>query len=42
MNSIHRDKWLEAMQDELASLTENGVYEHVTLLVGVAALSGTW
>ena len=29
MNSIHRDKWLEAMQDELASLTENGVYEQV-------------
>ena len=42
MNSIHRDKWLEAMQDELASLTENGVYELVTLPVGAAALSGSW
>ena len=27
MDSIHRDRWLEAMRDELASLTENGVYE---------------
>ena len=42
MNSIHRDKWLEAMQDELASLTENGVYEIVTLPVGAASLSGKW
>ena len=36
-NSIHRDKWLEAMQDELASLTENGVYELVSLPVGAVA-----
>ena len=42
MNSIHKDKWLEAMQDELASLTENGVYELVTLPVSAAALSGKW
>ena len=42
MNSIHRDKWLEAMQDELASLTENGVYELVSLPVGAAAFSGKW
>ena len=25
MNIIHKDRWLEAMRDELASLTENGV-----------------
>ena len=31
MSGIHRDKWLEAMKDELASLTENGVYELVPL-----------
>ena len=42
MNSVHRDKWLEAMQDELASLTENGVYELVFLPVGAAALTGEW
>ena len=42
MNSIHKDKWLEAMRDELASLTENGVYELVTLPMSAAALSGKW
>ena len=42
MKSIHKDKWPEAMQDELASLTENGVYKLVTLRVGAAALSGKW
>ena len=42
MNGIHKDKWLEAVQDELASLTENGVYELVTLPVGAASLSGKW
>ena len=42
MNSFYRDKWLEAMQDELASLTENGVYELVSLPAGAAALSGKW
>ena len=42
MNGIHRDKWLEAMQDELASLSENGVYELVSLPMGAAALSGKW
>ena len=42
MKCIHREKWLEAMQDELASSTENGVYELVTLPVGAAALSGKW
>ena len=36
MNSIHKDKWLEAMRDELASLTENGVYELLSLPVGAA------
>ena len=40
MKCIHRDKWLEAMRDELASLTENGVDELVSLHVGAAALSG--
>ena len=40
MKCIHKDKWLEAMQDELASLTENGVYELVTLPMGAARLSG--
>ena len=42
MNSIHNDRWLEAMQDELASLTENRVYELVFLPVGAAALTGKW
>ena len=42
MKCIHKDKWLEAMQDERASLTENRVYELVTLPVGAAALSGKW
>ena len=42
MNGIHKDKWLEAMRDELASLTENGVYGLVTLPVSAAALSGKW
>ena len=40
MNGIHKDKWLEAMRDDLASLTENGVYELVTLPVNAAALTG--
>ena len=42
MNSIHGDKWLEAFQDELASMTENGVYKLVSLPVRAAALSGKW
>ena len=42
MSGFHREKWLEAMRDERASLTENGVYELVTLPVSAAALSGTW
>ena len=40
MSGFHRNKWLEAMRDELASLTENGAYELVSLPVGAAALSG--
>ena len=40
MSGFHRDKWLEAMRDELASLTENGVYELVPPPVSAAALSG--
>ena len=42
MSGFHRDKWLEAMRDALVSLTENGVYELVSLPVGAAALSGKW
>ena len=42
MNSIHKNKWLDAMQDELASLIENGVYVLVPLPVSAAALSGKW
>ena len=42
MSGFHRDKWLEAMRDELASLTENGVYKLISLPVGAAALSGKW
>ena len=42
MKCIHKDKWLEAMQDERASLTDNGVYELVTPPAGAAALSGKW
>ena len=40
MNSVHKDRWLEAMRDELASLAENGVYELCSLPVGGAALTG--
>ena len=40
MNNIHKDRWLEAIRDELASLTENGVYEIWSLPVGAAALTG--
>ena len=42
MSGLHREKWLEAMEDELASLTENGVYELVPLPERAAALSGKW
>ena len=42
MSGFHREKWLEAMRDELASLTENGVYELVTVPVSAAAPSGKW
>ena len=42
MSGFHRETWLEAMRVELASLTENGVYELVSLPVGAAALSGKW
>ena len=41
-NSIHKDRWLEAMRDELASLIKNGVYELCSLPVGAAALTGKW
>ena len=36
-SGFHRDQWLEAMRDELASLTENGVYELVSLPVGCSS-----
>ena len=42
MSGLHREKWLEAMEDELASLTENGVYELVSLPERAAAISGKW
>ena len=42
VSRFHREKWLEAMRDELASLTENGGYEVVTLPVSAAALSAKW
>ena len=29
MNSIYKDRWLDAMRDELASLTENGLTKSV-------------
>ena len=31
ISGFHRDKWLEAMRDEPASLTENGVCELISL-----------
>ena len=40
MSGLHIEKWLEAMKDELAPLTENGVYELVPLPERAAALSG--
>ena len=42
MSGFHRDKWLEAMRDEPASLTENGVCELIFLPVGPTTLSGKW
>ena len=42
MDSVHRNRWLEAMRDELASLTENEVYELCSLPVSAAALTGKW
>ena len=42
INGIQKDRWLEAMRDELASLTENGVYELCSLPVGAETLTGKW
>ena len=42
ISGTHRDKWLEAMEDVLASLPENGVYELVPLPESAAALCGKW
>ena len=42
MSGLHRDKWLDARRNELASLTEIGVCELVSLPVSAAALSGKW
>ena len=40
MNGPYRERWLEAMHDELASLIENEVFELCELPLGAAALTG--
>ena len=42
MDSPYRERWLEAMRDELASLIENEVFELFVLPLGAAARTGKW
>ena len=42
MDSPYRERWLEAMRDELASLIEKEVFELCELPLGAAALTGKW
>lgn len=42
MQDTHRDQWVEAMEDEMKSLHENGTYELVKLAKGKKALSNKW
>ena len=38
----YRERWLEAMRDELASLIENEVFELCELPLGATAFTGKW
>ena len=38
----HRERWLQAMQDELNSLHENKIFELVKLIKGKRALKNKW
>ena len=42
MDGPYRERWLEAMRDELASLIENDVFELCELPLGAVALTGAW
>ena len=42
MDGPYRERWLEAMRDELASLVGNEVLELCELPLGAAALTGKW
>ena len=42
MACIHRERWLEAMLDELHSLSEHGVFELCELPAGCSPLSAKW
>ena len=42
MDDPYRERWLEAMHDELASLIENEVFELCELPLGAVALTGKW
>ena len=42
MDGPYRERWLEAMRDEVASLIENEVFELCELPLGAAALTGKW
>ena len=42
MLDTHRDRWVEAMEDDMKSLHENGTYELVELPKGKKALTNKW
>jgi hypothetical protein len=42
MVSEHKNKWLEAMQDEMKSLHENNTFELVELPRGKKVLKNKW
>ena len=42
MACIHRERWLEAMLDELHSLSEHGAFELCELPAGCEPLPATW
>ena len=42
MNDEHKQKWFEAMQDEMKSLHENKTFELVKLPKGKRALKNKW
>ena len=42
MKCIHRERWLEAMLEELASLSEHGVFELCELPAGAVLVTGNW